>query len=161
MTSHDLRVEKKGQKAEVHLVSSKLLSGEFFLSGQAQSRLGSETLMDVFNDSERVFLPFTEDSSGAFHLLNRDHIVMVELVGGGLSDILGFDSGSELPTQKVRLGYGADNMALDGNAYVGDLHPDNRRLTDLLNHDSLFLLLLSDEKVFLVNKSQMHFVMVG
>ena len=51
MTSHDLRVEKKGQKAEVLLVSSRLLSGEFFLSGQAQSRLGSETLMDVFNDS--------------------------------------------------------------------------------------------------------------
>jgi len=160
MTSKDLRIEKKGEKADVHLVSGTVLSGDFFLSGQAQSRLGSETLMDVFNDSQRVFLPFTEATSGDFHLLNRDHIVMVELAGDGL-EVMGVEFDSELPTQSMSLSYGRDDTRLKGEAYVGDLHPNNRRLTDLLNHESLFILLLADDKTYLVNKRQMHFVAVG
>ena len=161
MTSQDLRVEKKGQKAEVHLFSGKTLEGDFFLSGHAQSRVGSETLMDVFNDAAREFLPFTEASSGAFHLLNRDHIVMVELIGGGSCEVLGLEAGTELPVQAVSLSYGLDNDILSGEAYMGDLHPNNRRLTDLLNHASLFILLSAEGKTFLVNKRQLHFVTVG
>jgi hypothetical protein len=161
MPNKDLRIKKQGQRAEVHLISGASLTGDFFLSGQAQSRRGSETLMDVFNDSLRVYLPFTEGESGAFHLLNKRHIVMVELQESDLSQVLGFDSESDLPTQSVRLSYGSDDSSLSGEAYVGDLHPDNRRLADLLNHEANFFLLLAEEKCYLVNKYQMHFAAVG
>ena len=86
---------------------------------------------------------------------------MVELVGGSLIEVLGFDSETDLPTQTVTLSYGADDSKLSGEAYVGDLHPDNRRLTDLLNHGSHFLLLFVDGQKYLVNKRQMHFASVG
>tara|TARA_B100001123_G_C14868367_1_gene850893 strand:+ start:146 stop:631 length:486 start_codon:yes stop_codon:yes gene_type:complete len=161
MTTKDLRIEKQGQHAEVHLVSGKVLGGDFFLSGRARGRLGSETLMDVFNDNGRSFLPFTERESGNFHLLNKEHIVMVELVGTDPRDVLGFSVDATIPTQQVVFYHGDDTTRLKGDAYVGDLHPDNRRLTDLLNHESSFLLLMVDERCYLVHKQQMHFAVAA
>ena len=76
----ELRVLKERMAATVTLTNGKSVDGFVFVSEHSATHLGPERVKDVLN-AERGFFPFEvmEPRGAPTVLLNRDHVVMVDL----------------------------------------------------------------------------------
>ncbi len=156
----ELRVEKRTHTVCIGLSDASTLQGELFLDGGHAHRTGADRVIALLNDP-RSFLPFKDEASGRMLVLARDRIATVELMDSGMG--IGFELDPD-PTQSLRevtFVVGSPPRELRGVIYTGNLPPERRRVTDLLNVEELFVALVVGSRTTLINKHQIQMVVVG
>lgn len=145
---NSLQIRKAGLEAAVRLVGGGLVAGRFFIDDRGDSPL--DALLSLLNDQRRSFLPFAHASESGVRLLSRSHIEVVWPTGGVSSASI---AGSAV-VEQATIDYG--DGAITGDAFVGDMHPDQRRLLDLLNDARPFFIIRSEERTYLVHKARVR-----
>lgn len=132
------------------------IRGRFFLSDQAQNHYGQEYLLEVLNHTDDRFIPFMMDDDETVVLMQKTRIVGLQP-----SDLKDHDwphAGSanqaSWPAAQIIMA----GRTVDGWAFTGDLQPENRRLTDLLNHCDSFFFFDSDSGPWIINKTHLNFL---
>ncbi len=145
-----LQIEKGLSTEVVALMADRQeITGRFFLADHAQYHFGPENLLDILNNSGKQFVPFAQDDVTAEVMIQKSLIA-------GLQPRYS-DCGDWPPTrvddpqcwQPAKIVFAG--ISLEGRAHIGDLHPDRRRLADLLNHGNPFFVFDTDEGPWIIN----------
>lgn len=148
-----LQIRKTGLEAAVRLDGGGLLAGRFFVTDDGDSPV--DALLRLLNDPARAFLPFAHASDDQVRLLSRDHIEVV----WATQPLSSASIAGAAVVEAATVDYGAG--AITGDAFVGDMHPDRRRLLDLLNDERPFFVIRSAERTYLVNKARVRSAFVA
>lgn len=151
----ELKVEKRLSEAEIEMADGTLFVGHFYLSDQARHHLGHENVMDILNQPDDDFIPFHLATESSLLLLQKRQIRSVHLRTEDFSEVFALAEGEAGTLVPVLLN--VSGKRLEGKAFVGDLHPDRRRLKDLLNTPTPFFLFRSDQETRIVNKHLINF----
>ena len=147
---------EKGLSTEVLalLADQQEIRGRFFLADEARYHFGPENLLDVLNNCGKRFLPFAQDDEAAVGLVQGSRIAGLHPRHGdrnGLPQALDEDPRC---WQSARIEFAG--IALEGRAYLGDMHPDLRRIADLLNHGNPFFVFDTDEGPWIINRDHLN-----
>ena len=148
----------KGLSTEVRalLADGQEIQGRFFLAENARDHAGQESLLDLFNNPNKVFLPFCPKEGDHVILVRKSRIRGIQTTIDGPDDGTGDrrdDGANWLPAEISMAG-----MHLEGHAYTGDLPPERRRLADLLNHGDSFIEFESDYGPWILNKNHLNYL---
>ncbi len=146
------RVPKRKVPVEVVLAGRSPLLVDIFLGDCAESHAGRERPSDLLNGPD-PFLP-ARDGSGSVVFLHRDGLISVSLDAeheqpgeAGRAEEIVPDESTSAEVEIVL----EDGMTITGD--INQLMPDgHRRLQDVLNLDTRFLVLWSGDRVHLINK---------
>ena len=143
----------KGLSTEVRtrMKDSQELTGRFFLSDQSRNHYGEETLLDLLNNPEKKFVPFTQSGQAPVLLIQKSEILSLQANENNCQEwaaVIHMDESCWPPTRVI-----FDGFSLEGKAYTGDLQPERRRLTDLLNQDQDFFILKTEDSPWIINKT--------
>lgn len=130
------------------------IRGHFHLGDQAQNHYGKETLLDVLNNPEKDFVPFTLDADNPMVLIQKSRIVGLHPGDPETADwprSQDCDKDCWTPAKMSFAGF-----TLEGRAYTGDMEPHRRRLADLLNLGPTFFLFETDDDPWIVNKDLLN-----
>jgi len=130
------------------------IRGHFYLGDQAENHYGKETLLDVLNNPDKKFVPFSQDEDRPMVLIQKSRIVGLHPGDPGTEDwIPTQECGDDcwLPATMSFAGF-----TLEGRAYTGDMEPHRRRLADLLNLGTTFFLFETEEGPWIVNKDLLN-----
>lgn len=146
----------KGLSAEVLALMAdwQEIRGHFYLGDQAQNHYGKETLLDVLNNAEKDFVPFSMEDDSQLVLIQKSRIVGLHPANSETSEwpkMSGCDENCWKPAKMAFAGF-----TLEGRAYTGDMEPHRRRLADLLNFGPTFFLFETDEGPWIVNKDLLN-----
>lgn len=144
-----LQIHKAGLDAAVRLDGGGLLAGRFFVQGDEGAPI--DALLRLLNDPQRQFFPFAHAADEKVRLLSRAHVDVVWPTAGP-GDAVSIAGSAVVEGATIDYGDGA----IRGVAFVGDMHPDRRRLLDLLNDERPFFVLRSPERTYLVNKARVR-----
>ncbi len=143
----EYRVPKRKTSVGVLLPGGTERTVEVFLSEQAAQHEGAERLDDLLNGPDE-FIPAFDVATATFTVLSRAGIAVARVARE--VDFEPIDEHT-LPTE-----HEVEVTLLDGRTLRGVVSyvrpPDRSRLTDYLNENSPFILLLEIEHVALVNK---------
>ncbi len=146
----NLVVTKHAISATVTLFGGAVNVGQFFLASASPIRGGTETLLDLLNDTTRAFVPFK--TANAMVFLNRDAIRSVDFEAPNIKDIFFSANNEHIHSIKVYMRKDVGGGSSLGVCFTGDMSAEHRRPIDLLNTDDAFLLLFSDDRLALINK---------
>lgn len=152
----DLIISTRSIWATVTFFGGSVNIGQFFLASASPMHGGMETLLDLLNDDKRHFVPFKTADSMVF--LNRESIRSVIFEAPHIKDIFLRPENEHVYPLRVYLRQDAGEGTYNGVCFTGDLNPDYRRPTDLLNTHDMFLLLFSDEQLVLINKKAISYI---
>jgi hypothetical protein len=147
-TVSEFRVEKSRAQATLTLSNGALVRGYFFVSRNSRMHAGPEGIKDVLN-AETGFFPFeVERRSGAETvLLNRDHVVFLELRDGAEARR---DPGYDVATERIITVLLSNGVRLCGAVRV--FRPQGRdRLSDFARGQEIFRYLESETATYLIN----------
>jgi len=140
-----LKVEKFKCRARIFFSTEGSLDAHFFLAFRAESRPGTETVLDVLN-SEKTFIPLEDILTNEILLVGKTEIAYVELSGEDThQEPL---NALEIPV-KVEL---LNGEIMEGS-FFSSLPPDRLRLSDYLSYTPQFILLWSDKIDHVLNKA--------
>jgi hypothetical protein len=140
------RLETIGVTALVVPVHGDAVEAVFFLRSRGAQGRTTETLGDRLDESGARFVPV--EIGGDIHFLNLSSIAYVETFGE-LNEMARLaDMGAWRKPVEVTLVTG---KRLHGD-FVYLLPPERRRVSDLLNHQSRFLLLVDDSHCRYINR---------
>lgn len=146
------RVPKRNVPVEVVLAGRSPLLVDLYLSDCAERHAGLERPSDLLNGPDR-FLP-ASDSGGSVLFLHRDGLISVsfdaehEQVSEAEQAVeIAADESTSVEVEVVL----EDGMSIAGE--INQMMPEgHRRLQDVLNLDTRFLILWSGDRVHLINK---------
>lgn len=142
-----LQIRKEAVEAAVRIHGGGLVAGSFFLERHHDAPIAA--LARLLNAPDRRFLPFVDRASSDVRFISRDHIAMVWPTAPGVALDAPRLAAGEL-VQRVTLDFG--DTTLMGDVLVGDMHPDRRRLVDVLNDPRPFFALRTVERMYLIHK---------
>jgi hypothetical protein len=127
--------------------------GRFFLADQAQYHFGPENLLDVLNKGGKQFLPLAQDDVSEVVQIQWSRIAGLKPRQVACPD---WPTPEDDPQcwQAAKISFAG--TTLEGRAYLGDLHPDRRRITDLLNHCDPFFVFETDEGPWIINRNHLN-----
>ena len=144
-------------KVTVKMADGQDIDGYFYLSEFAENHIGSETILDLLNSLEMDFIPFEHAADKALILLKKSQIVGIL---ADASDI--FDQAmKELVQEKsnfLKATIVFSQFSLEGNAFIGGLHPNNSRLIDLLNSEEPFFYFQAGEQKWVLCKENLKYI---
>lgn len=145
-----LQIRKEAMEAAVRIHGGGLVAGRFFLETPSDAPIVA--LARLLNTPDRCFFPFVDRSTNDVRFLSREHISVVwpTVMSQGRPSSL--DAVAVVPAVTVDFG----DATLVGDVLVGDMHPDRRRLVDVLNDPRPFFALRSIERVYLVHKQRIR-----
>jgi hypothetical protein len=144
----EFRVEKSRAQATLTLSNATLLRGSFFISGNSRTHAGPEGVKDVLN-AESGFVPFEVYGRAGSDtvLLNRDHIVFLELTERGEARR---DPGYDVATERIVTMLFSNGVRLRGAVRV--FRPKGRdRLSDFARAEEVFRYLESESATYIIN----------
>ena len=144
----EFRVEKSHARATLTLSNGTLLRGSFFVSSNSRTHAGPEGIKDVLN-AEPGFFPFrVERRDGAQTiLLNRDHVVFLELSDGAE---VRRDPGYDVATRRTVSMLFSNGVRIRGTVRV--FRPQGRdRLSDFARGQETFRYLESEQSTYVIN----------
>ena len=147
----NLIVSKQAISATVTLFGGALNAGQFFLVSGSALRGGMETLLDLLNDNTRAFVPFKMANGMVF--LNRETIRSVDFEAPNIKDVFFSTTNEHIHAIKVHLRNDVGGGSSLGVCFTGDMSAEHRRPLDLFNTHDLFLLLFSEDRLSLINKT--------
>ena len=147
----NLIVSKQAIEATVTLFGGAVNAGQFFLASGLALRGGMETLLDLLNDNTRAFVPFKMANGMVF--LNRETIRSVDFEAPNIKDVFFTQNNEHIHAIKVHLRKDVGGGSSLGVCFTGDMAPEHRRPLDLLNTHDMFLLLFSEDRLSLINKT--------
>lgn len=130
------------------------ICGRFFLADNAQYHFGPENLLDVLNNSGKRFVPLSQDDVAAEVLIQKSRIAGLQPRHADCSDWPPTQDDDPQLWQPAKIVFAG--ISLEGRAYIGDMHPDRRRLADLLNHVNPFFVFDTDEGPWIINKNLLN-----
>ncbi len=130
------------------------IRGHFYLGDQAQNHYGKETLLDVLNNPEKDFVPFSQDEDTPLVLIQKSRIVGLHPSNPETAAWPTVQDCSEDCWKAAKMAFAG--FTLEGRAYTGDMEPHRRRLADLLNLGPTFFLFETDEGPWIVNKDLLN-----
>ncbi len=153
---NSLKLPAKSLSAEVFALMAdwQEIRGRFYLSEYAQNHYGEETLLDILNHPGKQFVPFAQDDHKDVVLIHKTRIVGLRPSRDGdtpWSQLSAQDEDCWLPAKMAFAGF-----KLEGRAYIGDMEPHRRRLSDLVNYGQTFFLFETDEGPWIVNKELLN-----
>lgn len=132
--------------------------GHFYLADHAEKHYGKETLLDVLNNSEKAFVPFSQEvlpgEDTPLVLIQKSRIVGLKPSDPESKDWPRMDEADESCWQKARMAFAG--FTLEGRAYTGDMEPHRRRLADLLNLGQTFFVFESEDGPWIVNRDLLN-----
>lgn len=149
---------EKGLSTEVLalMADQQEIYGRFFLADEAQYHFGPETLLDVLNNSGKRFLPLAQDEAPNEGLIQRSRIVALQPRHNDFHDWPQTQDDDPQNWQPARIAFAG--ISLEGRAFLGDMHPVLRLLTDLLNHGDPFFVFDTDEGPWIINRNHLNFL---
>ena len=150
-----LQIEK-GLSTEVLalMADQQEIRGRFFLADHAQYHFGSENLLDVLNNCGKQFLPFSQDDVEAVVLIQTSRIAGLQPRHADCPDWPPTQEDDPQCWQPAKIVFAG--ISLEGRVHLGDLHPDRRRIADLLNHGNPFFVFETDEGSWIINKNLLN-----
>jgi hypothetical protein len=153
--SSTYRVPKEPVEVELRIDGGVRMSGQVYLSSQAEGHPGRERVLDLLNKPDRPYLPIRAE--GDHRLVSKKRIVLLRTLDDR-DRRLTTDALTESRTAQVRLSvaWGASGgasgaVSLDGSVII-EGRPERRRLLDYLNAAPRFFPLIRDDGVYLVNQ---------
>ena len=152
-----LQIEK-GLSTEVQalLADQQEIRGRFFLADHAQYHFGPENLLDILNNFGKRFLPFAQDDVSTEVLIQRSRIAGLRPRHAESPDWP--PTPDEDPQAWLAAKIVFAGITLEGHAYLGDMHPDRRRLTDLLHFGNPFFVFDTNEGPWIINRDLLNLV---
>lgn len=148
MASRDLTVPTQLVPIDCWTADEAMLSGEVSLHLVSDAHDGPETVQDRLNNRE-TFLPLRLALEGALVLLNKIHIIRVDVGDSELAAY--FPAGScDVEDHQIRVQL-IDGEHLEGAVTV-DLPAERRRLSDYLNAQPAFMPLRGRDRIHLLQK---------
>jgi len=149
---------QKGLSTEIlaTMADGQDICGRFYLADHAQSHYGQETMLDVLNRVGQPFVPFLMDDQQTVVLIQKSRIIGLRpSADESLVGLPTFDEDEKYwPPAQIYLA----GKPLDGHAYTGDLQPEKRRLTDLLNDPAPFFRFETESGSWIINKNRLNFL---
>lgn len=147
---------EKGLSTEVLalMADHQEIQGRFFLADQAQYHFGPENLLDVLNSGGKQFLPLAQDDVSAVVLIQWSRIAGLRPRNADCPDWPTTPADDPRCWQAAKISL--SGTTLEGRAYLGDLHPDRRRIADLLNHCDPFFVFETDEGPWIINRNHLN-----
>jgi hypothetical protein len=147
--NRELRVEMIKKKAEIVFFNASPIVGSFYVSRQAATHKGSETVLEILN-SNKKYLPF-ETKENDIVLLQKGGVMMVILEDSEI--------GEKAPFLQ---GISAEVFFISGDPIMGKVYSDlpksHSRLSDFLNLSEVFFHLEVEDNDYLVNSQFVKFV---
>ncbi|MCP4290503.1 MAG: hypothetical protein GY780_01540 [bacterium] len=148
-----------GQSIEliVTLAGEREIQGWFFLAAQTQNHSGQETLLDLINNPEKQFIPFKQVDDAPVVVIRKSQIV--RLRPNHPNSHQWFGQGPECgddcwPHAEIAF----SDLGLNGRLYTGEMPPERRRVTDLLNHKNQFFVFESEDGPWIINKNLIQYL---
>ncbi len=132
------------------------IRGQFYLGEQAQNHYGKETLLDVLNNPEKDFVPFSRDEGTLMMLVQKSRIVGLHPANSEINNWPRMQEDGDDCWKPAKMAFAG--FTLEGRAYTGDMEPHRRRLADLLNLGPTFFLFETDEGPWIVNKDLLNHI---
>lgn len=146
----------KGLSSELKakLADGREICGHFFLAGHAENHYGEEILLDLLNQRDKPFVPFKEQDEEAVVLIRKAQIVFLrpDQPDSTQWPYINNSTPDCWPSAKVIF----PDFFIEGQIYTGDMQPQRRRLTDLLNHPNDFFVIKTNEGPWIINKNLMN-----
>jgi len=146
------RVPKRKVPVEVVLAGRSPMLVDLYLSDCAETHAGRERASDLLNGSD-PFLP-ASDSAGSVVFLHRDGLISVSL--DAEHEQMDENHPARDMTEAPSTSAEVEVVLEDGMTIAGEINqmmPEgHRRLQDVLNLESRFLILWSGDRVHLINK---------
>ncbi|MEW6686460.1 MAG: hypothetical protein AB1393_09705 [Candidatus Edwardsbacteria bacterium] len=147
------------QKIQVSIVcrDKQILEGNLFLSPQAKTHPGKETVLEFMNEKDRFFALSTEGDKRV-KILHKEGIkeIIVD-AASEFQDVDRFQLGAKEEAMTVVFD---DSTELEGIAYV-ELPPQKSRAIDFMNHSEKFFSLCVGEKMHIINKHYVNYIIPG
>ncbi len=144
----EFRVEKSHARATLTLSNGTSMRGSFFVSANSRTHAGPEGIKDVLN-AEPGFFPFQLERHDGVQtiLLNRDHVVFLELSDGTEARR---DPGYDVATRRTVSMLLSNGVRMRGTVRV--FRPQGRdRLSDFARAQETFRYLESGQSTYVVN----------
>lgn len=151
-----LKIKRRTINAAVRIEGGGVISGRFFVDNNTEEA-GLDLLLRALNRPKNRFLPFDDPVSGKVRFLSRAHIGMVWPTASeevGAASIAASDC-----VEDATIDYG--DGSITGDVLTGEMHPDRRRLVDVLNDERPFFILRSGDRLYLFNKSRVRTAAIG
>lgn len=148
----------KGLSTEIRVVlaDSQEICGQFFLADFARDHYGEETLLELLNQAGKEFIPFEQSENGAVVLVGKSQIIALkpEFANSAKWFECSDQDTDSWPSAKIVF----SGFSLEGRLYTGDMQPQRRRITDLLNHQNNFFVFETEEGPWIINKILMKYL---
>ena len=144
----EFRVEKSRAQATLTLSNGTLVRGYFFVAGNSRMHAGPEGIKDLLN-AETGFFPFEIERQGGSEtmLLNRDHVVFLELRDGAEARR---EPGYHVATERTITVLLSNGVRLRGAVRV--FRPQGRdRLSDFARGQETFRYLECERATYVIN----------
>ncbi len=145
--NQDLIVPKLSATVLVRLTDGHAYKGEFRLASESAAHHGHERVKDVLN-AEGPMIPFFNPEKNETTLLNKSHILMVELAAPDLAS--DSDTGTDFGDRRGLVVSLTGGIKVRGQVII-NMPPDKDRTLDFLNRGERFFYLNSRDGLRIAN----------
>lgn len=148
----------KGLSTEIRVLmaDSQEFCGRFFLADHSENHYGEETLLDLLNRPGKPFLPLDQGEEGPVVLIRKSRVAGLRPQHANSANWPKVDDGDKDSWPLAKIAF--TELTLEGRVYTGDMPPQRRRLTDLLNHSDSFFVFETEEGPWIINKDLMKYL---